>query len=61
MPDPSPSPSHDDGAHAIPVAAGEKMLFEDGLRQGYSQDSSKVLCVEGRQIVKVAFSYPPAF
>ena len=26
MPDPSKSPSHDDGAHAVLVAAGKKML-----------------------------------
>ena len=31
MPDPSPSPSHDDGAHAVLVAAGQKMLVGDGL------------------------------
>ena len=57
----SPSPSHDDGAHAVLVAAGEKMLVGDGLGPGYSQDSSKVLGVEGGQFVKVAFSHPPAF
>ena len=28
----TPSPSHDDGSHAILVAAGEKMLVGDGLR-----------------------------
>ena len=33
MPDPSPSPSHDDGAHAVLVAAGKKMLVGDGLGQ----------------------------
>ena len=27
MSDPSPSSSHDDGAHAVLVAAGEKMLI----------------------------------
>ena len=43
MSDPSPSPSHDDGAHAVLVAAGEKMLVGDGLGPEYSQDSSKVL------------------
>ena len=58
---PSPSPSTDDGAHAVLVAAGEKMLVGDGLGPGYSQDSSKVLGVEGGQFVKVAFSHPPAF
>ena len=36
MSDPSPSPSHDDGAHAVLVAAGEKMLVEDGLGPEYS-------------------------
>ena len=47
MSDPSPSPSHDDGAHAVFVAAGEKMLVRDGFGQEHSQDSSKALCVEG--------------
>ena len=61
MSDPSPSPSHDDGAHAVLVAAGEKMLVGDGLGPEYSQDSSKVLGVEGGQFVEVAFSHPPAF
>ena len=45
MSDPSPSPSHDDGAHAIVIAAGKKILVEDGLRAEYLQDSSKVLMV----------------
>ena len=35
MPNPSPSPSHDDGAHAVLVAAGEKMLVGDGLGPEY--------------------------
>ena len=61
MSDPSPSPTHDDGAHAVLVAAGEKMLVGDGLGPEYSQDSSKVLGVEGGQFVEVAFSHPPAF
>ena len=59
--DPSPSPSHDDGAHAILVAVGEKMLVGDGLGPKYSQDSSKALGVESGQLVEVAFSHPPAF
>ena len=37
--DPSSSPSHDDGAHGVLVAAAEKMLVGDGLRPEYSQDS----------------------
>ena len=57
MSDPSPSPSHDDGAHAVLVAAGEKMLVRDGFRPEYSHDSSKALCVEGRQFVEVALSH----
>ena len=61
MSDPSPSPSHDDGVHAVLVAAGEKMLLEDGLRPEYSQHSSKILGVESGQYVEVAFSHPPAF
>ena len=61
MSDPSPSPSHDDGAHAVLVAAGEKMLVGDGFGPEYSQDSSKVLSVEGGQFVEVTFSHPPAF
>ena len=56
-----PSPSHDDGAHAVLFAAGEKMLVGDDLRPEYSQDSSKVLSVEGGQLVEVAFSHPPAY
>ena len=57
MSDPSPSPSHDDGAHAVLVAAGEKMLVRDGFGPEYSHDSSKALCVEGRQFVEVALSH----
>jgi len=57
----SPSPSHDDGAHAVLAAEGEKMLVEDGLGPEYSQDSSKTPGVEGGQLVEVAFSHPPAF
>ena len=34
--DPSPSPSPDDGAHAVLVGVGEKMLVGDGLRPEYS-------------------------
>ena len=45
MSDPSPSSSYDDGAHAVMIAAGKKMLVGDGLRAEYSQDSSKVLGV----------------
>ena len=58
---PSPLPSHHDGAHAILVAVGERMLVGDGLGQEYWQYSFKVLGVEGGQFVKVAFSHPPAF
>jgi len=36
MSNPSPSPSHDDGAHAVLVAVGEKMLVGDGLGPEYS-------------------------
>ena len=43
MSHPSPPPLHDDGAHAILVAAGEKILVGDGLRQEYSQDSLRFL------------------
>ena len=42
-----PSPSHDDGAHAVLVAVGEKVLVGDGLGPEYSQDSSKALGMEG--------------
>ena len=34
MSDPSPSPSYDDGAHAVVIAVGKKMLVGDGLRSG---------------------------
>ena len=61
MSDLSPSPSHDDVAHAVSVAAGEKKLVGDGLGPEHSQDYSKVLGVEGGQLVEVAFSHPPAF
>ena len=61
MSDPSPSPSRDDGAHALLVAAGEKMLVGDGLGPENSNDSSNVLRVEGEQFVEAAFSHPPAF
>ena len=54
MPDPSPSPSHDDSAHAVLVAAGNKILLGDGLGREYSNDSSKVLGVEDGQLVEVA-------
>ena len=43
----SPSHSHDDGAHIVVVAAGEEMLVEVGIEPEYSQDSSRVLGVEG--------------
>jgi len=32
-------PSQDDGAHAVLVAMGEKMLVGDGIGPEYSQDS----------------------
>ena len=47
MSNPSPSPSHDDGAHAVLVAVDKKMLVGDGLGPEYSHDSSKALGVEG--------------
>ena len=50
MSDPSPSPSHDDGSHAV--------LVGDGLGQECSLDSSKVLVVESGQFVVVAFNHP---
>ena len=59
--DPSSSPSHDDGAHAVFVAAGEKKLVGDGLGPEYSQHISKVLSEEGGQLVEVTFSHPAAF
>ena len=61
MSNPSPSPSHDDGAHAVLVTVGAKMLVGDDLGPEYSQDSSNALGVEGGQLVEVAFSHPPAF
>ena len=39
MSNPSSSPLHDDGAHAVLVAVAEKMLVGDGLRPEYLQDS----------------------
>ena len=36
MSDPSPSPSHDYGAHAVLVSSGEKMSVGDGLGPDYS-------------------------
>ena len=62
MSDPSPSPSHDDGAHAVLVAAGEKMLVGNSLGPEFSKDHScKVLGVEGGQFVEVTFSHPSVF
>ena len=58
---PSPSPSHDDSAHAVLVAAGEKIFVGDGLGPEYSQESCKVLGVGGGQFVEEAFSHLPAF
>lgn len=43
MSESSPLPSHDDGAYAVLVAAGENMLVRDGLGPEYFQ----VLGVEG--------------
>ena len=54
MSDSSPSPSHDGGAHAVLVASGE-MLVGDGLGPEYSDNSNKVLDVEGEQFLEVAF------
>ena len=53
MSDPSPSPSHDDGLHALLVAAGQKLLVGDSLRLENTQDPSEVLCMEGGQLVQV--------
>ena len=36
MTDPFPSPSHDDGVHALLVVAGEKLLVGYGLRLEYT-------------------------
>lgn len=59
--DPSPSPSDDDGAHAVLDAAGEKMLVGNGLWPEYSQDSPNVLGMVNRQFFQVAVTHPPAF
>ena len=48
----------DDGAHAIMVAAGEKMLVGDDLWAEYSQDSSNVLGMESGQFAWVSFNHP---
>ena len=45
MSDLSPWPSHDDGNHAVLLAAGEKTLVGNGFGIEYSKDSSKVLGV----------------
>jgi len=49
VPNPSPSPSHDDGLHAVSIAAGKLPLARDGVRPKDSQDSPGVLCVEDLQ------------
>ena len=59
--DPSPSPSYDDCAYTALVAASGKVLAKDGLGPEFSLDSSKVLCVEDRQLAEVAFSQTLAF
>ncbi|PFX19361.1 hypothetical protein AWC38_SpisGene16220 [Stylophora pistillata] len=46
MSNPSPSPLHDDGPHAVLVASCEKFLVGDGLRPEDAEDSSEVLGVE---------------
>ena len=61
MSDPSPSPSHDDGLHALLVAAGEKLLVGDSLRLENTQDLSEVLCMEGGQLVQVTLRHLPEF
>ena len=61
MSDPSPSPSHDDGLHALLVAAGEKLLVGDSLRLENTQDPSEVLCMEGGQLVQVTLRHLPEF
>ena len=58
MSNPSPSPSHDGGFHAVLDAEGEKIFVGDGLGSEYSQDSSKVL---RWQFVQVAFTHSPTF
>ena len=59
MSDPSPSPLHDDGPHAVLVASCEKFLVGDGLRPEDAEDSSEVLGVEGEQFVEIALRHPP--
>ena len=60
MSDPSPWPSHDDGNHAVLLAAGGKTKVGNGFGLEYSKYSSEVIGVEGIQFVKVAFNHPPA-
>ena len=56
----SSSPSPDDVAHAVLVAAGERNFFADGLGPEYSQDSCKVLGVEGKQFFSVILQHSEA-
>ena len=43
VPNPSPSPSHDDGLHAVLIAAGDRV---DGVRLKDLHDYPEVLYVE---------------
>lgn len=52
MSDPSPSPSYDNGTHAVLLAAGEKMFVGDGLGQNVSRILLRFLGVEGGQFVQ---------
>ena len=40
---PSPFTSHDDGAHAVLVAAGKKVLVGDGLGQNFCRRLYRIL------------------
>ena len=43
---PSPSPSHNDGLHAVLIAAGRWLLVGDGVKSKDLQDSLEALYVE---------------
>ena len=60
MSDLSPSPSQDDGLHALLVTAGENLLVGDGLKPENTRDPSEALCMEGGQLVHVTLRHPPA-
>ena len=61
MPNPSPSPLHDDSPHAVLIAASKKLLIGDGIWPKDAQYSSEVLCVEGGQFLVITLSHPPTF